>query len=84
MNIKSTPPADATQFSKQSMSPAPGQLEISFGSAGTRRLQPPKLSRRARARWWFDRMRHVVNQALDWKPAPAARPVQIRLTLTSR
>ena len=33
--------------------------------------------RRSRAQWWFQRMRRAVDRALDWKPAPEPRPVQI-------
>jgi len=32
--------------------------------------------RQHRANWWFDRMRDVVDKALDWQPAPPARPEQ--------
>jgi hypothetical protein len=27
--------------------------------------------------WWFERMRQIVNSALDWQPAPSPRPEQI-------
>jgi hypothetical protein len=30
----------------------------------------------SRARWWFARMRQMVDSATDWEPAPPARPVQ--------
>jgi hypothetical protein len=29
------------------------------------------------ARWWFDRMRQIVGQAIDHRPAPEPRPEQI-------
>ncbi len=29
--------------------------------------------------WWFSRMRQVVDQALDFRPAPMGRPEQIWL-----
>ena len=51
------------------------QLEMSFGT-----LPAPvgKTQRRAsRAQWWFARMRQVVDRAMDWQPAPPARPEQI-------
>ena len=56
------------------------QIEIGFH---TNLPHPPsrKARRRHRAHWWFQRMRSVANQALDWKPAPAARPQQIYLAL---
>ncbi|HEV2208531.1 MAG TPA: hypothetical protein VG167_07120 [Verrucomicrobiae bacterium] len=52
------------------------QLEMSFSrnpqcSAGQRR--------RSRAQWWFQRMRLVVDRAIDWQPVPPARPEQIWL-----
>ena len=30
-----------------------------------------------RAQWWFNRMREVVDAALEWQPAPAGRPEQL-------
>ena len=42
------------------------QLEISFPSrswAGARGHRPPRSQR---AQWWFQQMRRVVDQALDW------------------
>jgi len=56
------------------------QMEIGFQ---TPRLRPTlrRARRQTRARWWFQRMRTVVNQALDWTPAPTARPEQIYLAL---
>jgi hypothetical protein len=48
-----------------------GQMEMSFGKA-TRQAGKP-----TRARWWFQRMRQIVDRATDWQPAPQPRPVQI-------
>ena len=53
--------------------------ETLAGRARTRR--PARPARPGRARWWFSQMRQVVNSALDWKPAPPARPEQTYLTL---
>ena len=36
--------------------------------------------RAKRARWWFDRMRQIVGQAIDHHPAPEPRPEQIWFT----
>lgn len=36
---------------------------------------------RARATWYFEQMRRVVDSAVEWKPTPAARPEQRRLEL---
>ena len=33
--------------------------------------------RMSRANWWFQQMREVVDKAVDWQPAPPARPEQI-------
>lgn len=56
---------------------AAGQLELSLlGRARPRRLTA-REERLRRARWWFNKMRQVVDQALEWQPAPAARAEQI-------
>jgi len=50
-----------------------GQMEMSFaGHKGT--LASP---RRNRARLWFQRMRQVVDLAIEWQPTPRPRPIQI-------
>ncbi len=53
------------------------QLELSleaqqnrFSRNGARR---PAANTR---RWWFERMREIVDRARDWEPAPAPRPEQ--------
>jgi hypothetical protein len=39
---------------------------------------PRRTNRRmSRANWWFQQMREVVDKAVDWQPAPPARPEQI-------
>ena len=35
------------------------------------------------ANWWFAQMRRVVSLAMEWKPAPPARPEQVYLPLGS-
>ncbi len=50
------------------------ELGLAEAPAFTSRIQPPR--RQGRARWWFERMRQVVNDAFDWQPAPAPRPQQ--------
>ena len=58
------------------------QLEMSFGSACH---QPTRRQRRLnRAQWWFQRMRQMVDRAVDWQPVPLPRPEQIWLPGTSR
>ncbi len=45
------------------------QLELGLGS----RIQRSSVrkTRTQRARWWFNRMRQVVDNAFDWGSAPA-------------
>ena len=56
------------------------QMEIGF-DASLPRSSRRGVRRHQRARWWFGRMREVVNQALDWTSAPPARPQQTYLEL---
>ena len=58
------------------------QLSLSFLassrlSAAFRRQQ----MLRSRAQHWFGIMRRVVDSAVEWKPAPPARPEQTSLDL---
>jgi hypothetical protein len=48
------------------------QLEIGIETVIVRRHRPAQPCRPARARWWFDQMRRVVEQAADW---PSRRPL---------
>jgi hypothetical protein len=50
-----------------------GQMEMSFGGHKTTLGSP----RRNRARLWFQRMRQVVDLAIEWQPTPRPRPIQI-------
>jgi hypothetical protein len=52
-----------------------GQIEMSFGKSnylGRRRYRSQN-----RAHWWFERMRQIVDLAIEWQPTPPPRPVQI-------
>jgi hypothetical protein len=51
------------------------QLELRFENARGRRVVNPRRSG-SRARWWFARMREVVDQAVDWQPVSKPRPEQ--------
>jgi len=51
-----------------------GQMEMSF--AGARGRASVRQRRLSRAQWWFQRMRKVVDEALDFQPVPAPRPQQ--------
>ena len=55
------------------------QMELGFGSANACHVGPRHERRLSRANWWFERMRRVVEEAIDWKPVPAPRPEQIWL-----
>ncbi len=53
------------------------QMELGIENA---KLCPSVIRREQRARrarWWFDRMRQIVQQAVDHRPAPEPRPEQI-------
>jgi hypothetical protein len=56
------------------------QLELSFSAV--RACPTPTTTRRAslhNPQWWFQRMRQMVDRALDWQPAPPPRLEQIDL-----
>jgi len=57
------------------------QMELGFD--GSPRVRPTMRRQRrlTRARWWFQQMRTVVNQAIDWSSAPPARPEQVYMQL---
>ena len=57
------------------------QLEITLPTATCRRPGNYRQRRVSRARWWFNQMRRVVDDAIAWTPAPAARPEQSQLPL---
>ena len=54
------------------------QLELGLG---TLRVRPALTSNRRSSmrdpQWWFQRMRQIVDRAMDWQPAPPPRPEQI-------
>ena len=53
------------------------QMELGIGKANTCRSAKRPQRRLSRANWWFQQMREVVDKAVDWQPAPPARPEQI-------
>jgi hypothetical protein len=59
------------------------QMELSLTGKGARRGRQARQTRRQRAQWWFARMRQVVDSALEWRPAPPARPEQVYMTLSA-
>ncbi len=60
------------------------QLELGLNNA---RLVANSLNHRQRrvnrAKWWFAQMRRAVDKAVDWQPAPPARPEQTWLAGTT-
>ena len=57
------------------------QMEMSFDSSAALQLVIRPRKRLSRARWWFAQMHALVDRAMDWQPAPPARPEQTYLTL---
>ena len=54
------------------------QLELTLERQPLAPLRSNRAGRASRAsRWWFARMREVVDRALDWEPVSPARPGQI-------
>ncbi len=57
------------------------QNQMELGLAGANRC--PRAARRERrlnhANWWFDQMRQVVDQAMDWPTPPRFQAEQIWL-----
>jgi hypothetical protein len=53
------------------------QMELVFGNVRSCASVNRYRRRLSRANWWFERMRRVVDHALDWQPAPPPRPEQI-------
>jgi hypothetical protein len=54
------------------------QLELRFGSRRAYRLAiVTRRSSMHTPQWWFQRMRQIVDCALDWQPVPPPRPEQI-------
>jgi hypothetical protein len=57
------------------------QIEIEFVRAGGCRPSVRGQRRMSRARWWFNQMRQVVNNAANRASEPAPRPEQTYLSL---
>ena len=60
-----------------------GQGEGQTGRSRFRRRSRRHQIARSRAAWWFGQMRKAVNAAVEWKPAPLARPEQTYITLNT-
>ena len=75
--ILSNPPCDSGR-KDQTLAMNNAQLELGFGNRRARRSS--SVNRRPsihNPQWWFQRMRQIVDCALDWQPAPQPRPEQI-------
>jgi len=53
------------------------QLELGFNGLRPSATAARQEGRIARAGWWFDQMRGIVERAMDWEAAGAPRPEQI-------
>ena len=53
------------------------QMELGLGEGAPFHSRNVRTRRQGKARWWFDRMRQVVDRAFDWQPAPVPPPEQI-------
>lgn len=53
------------------------QLELGFNGTQSRIFGRRREQRMARAKWWFDKMRAAVENAMDWQAANPPRPEQI-------
>ena len=60
------------------------QLELGFNSLSPRANAGGREGRIARADWWFNRMRTIVKNAIDWSTATEPRPEQIWMPGSSR
>ena len=60
------------------------QMELGFNPIQFNVLPVRRAGRIARASWWFDRMRAVVEQAIDWTAPETPRPEQIWMPGVSR
>jgi hypothetical protein len=53
------------------------QLELTLNHKSTCPSVARRQRRLSRAAFWFDRMRQVVDDAVDYHPAPTSRSEQI-------
>ncbi len=60
------------------------QMELTLNARAARASRQALQKRRQRAQWWFAQMRRVGDAAMEWRPAPDARPEQVYLTLTPK
>ena len=58
-----------------------GQLELSIANQPACRRAPRRQRRSRQAHWWFERMREMVDQAVDWTETtpPRVERLQARM-----
>jgi hypothetical protein len=60
------------------------QMELGFNQTTVCPTIKQRQRRMSRAQWWFKQMRRAVDCAMEWQPAPNARPEQVHMKLTPR
>jgi hypothetical protein len=60
------------------------QLELGFNGTQSRIFGRRREQRVARAKWWFDKMRKTVENAMDWQDQTPLRSEQIWMPGASR
>jgi hypothetical protein len=60
------------------------QLELGFNGTQSRIFGRRREQRVARAKWWFDKMRATVENAMAWQSQAPLRPEQIWMPGTHR
>jgi hypothetical protein len=53
------------------------QLELGFNGTQSRIFGRRREQRVARAKWWFDKMRATVENAMDWQNQAPLQPEQV-------
>jgi hypothetical protein len=60
------------------------QMELGFDKQSVTPEIAQRQRRLSRAQWWFKQMHRVVDLAMEWKPAPPARPEQVYFALAPK
>jgi hypothetical protein len=68
---------DGAQIEQNIIMMTQQQLELGLDKACGFQVHLQPTCRLSRAQWWFEQMRRVVDHAINWQPAPPARPEQI-------
>jgi len=85
MKNNSVTTADSPIANRPSEIQTDGRAQLDLSLNGAAACERPAWRRRqmlrSRAAWWFQQMRRAVDSAVDWRPAPPARPEQTSLDL---